>query len=98
MTVALRDPDSGATYYACMAADESIALGIDLTKQLGEIDELVRQGQEAVLAAMPAKLRDWMTSRGHDPAASWIEQRFTDIILNRGHVSVTEEMLAQLKV
>ncbi|MGW2865928.1 hypothetical protein [Streptomyces sp. NPDC001205] len=98
VTVALRDPHSGASYYACMADDESVRLGVELTKQLVELDELVRKGNDAVLAAMPAKLRDWMTSRGHDPAVSWIEQRFTDIILNRGHVSVTEEMLARLKV
>lgn len=98
ITVALRDPDSDAIYYACMADGESVPLGVDLTNQLGEIDELVRQGDDAVLTAMPAKLRDWMISRGHEPVTSWIEQRFTDIILNRGRVTVTEEMLTQLKV
>ncbi|WP_159393402.1 hypothetical protein [Streptomyces rimosus] len=81
-SIALHDPGSGHTFYAQAADGQSAALGTRLSDQLNEIDCLIAQGTEAVLAAMPSKHRDWMIARGHDPVSTWLDQRFTDILLN----------------
>ena len=79
-------PDGGPAFYARQATGDDIALGRYLTRELAKIRQLVVNGDiEAILAEIPPAYRNWMDSNGHDPADTWIRQRLTDLILNRGH-------------
>ncbi|MEV0222181.1 hypothetical protein [Streptomyces sp. NPDC050704] len=43
---------------------------------------------------MPPLYRDWLISRGQELEDAWLNQRLTDIVLNRGKSLPVEELLA----
>jgi hypothetical protein len=78
-------PDGGVAFYARQATGDDIVLGRNLTSELTRISQLVANGDvETILGDIPPAYRDWMNSNGYDPADTWIQQRMTDLILNRG--------------
>jgi len=77
--------DGGPAFYARQATGDDIALGRKLTRELTSIRQLAVNGDaEAILGEIPPAYRNWMNSNGYAPADTWIEQRLTDLILNRG--------------
>ncbi|MGP3917663.1 hypothetical protein [Nonomuraea sp. 10N515B] len=84
----MRDLTTGRGFYARIATAGDIELGRRLTAELHELAELVESGPEAVRAAVPAPLRRWLEENGYDPVTAWVDQRMTDIILNRGQTNL----------
>lgn len=93
----MHDPRTGRSFYARHARADDTELGGQLAEQLRDLgDKLDRNDQLAILAEMPAKYRNWLRAHGYDPVEAWVEQRLTDLVLNRGRVTVTDELLDQL--
>jgi len=78
-------PDGGPGFYARQATDDDIVLGRKLTRELTRIRQLLIDGDaKAILGEIPPAYRNWMDSNGYDPADTWIQERLTDLVLNRG--------------
>jgi TPR repeat protein len=78
-------PAGGPAFHVRHATGDDIALGRKLTRELTRIRQLLVNGDaEAILDEIPSAYRNWMDSNGYDPADTWIQQRLTDLILNRG--------------
>jgi hypothetical protein len=69
---------------------DDIVLGHRLGAELQTLIE--RVNDLAVLAEIPAGYRKWMRANGYDPLDAWLDQRLTDVVLNRGHVAVPPEL------
>jgi TPR repeat protein len=94
--VAFRDHTTGATFYTRQASGQDIALGRRLGQELRHITrQLVRKDPDVILADIPVAYRHWLQDNGYDPAAAWIDQRFSDIVLNRGD-SIFPDILAHI--
>lgn len=77
--------DGGPAFYARHATGDDIVLGRKLTRELTRIRQLLVDGDaKAILGEIPPAYRNWMDSNGYDPADTWIQERLTDLILNRG--------------
>jgi hypothetical protein len=44
----------------------------------------VANDTQALLAEIPAACREWVISHGDGPVETWVNQRLTDLLLNRG--------------
>ncbi|WP_346533855.1 tetratricopeptide repeat protein [Micromonospora sp. DPT] len=82
VTISLRDPRSGVSFYARRAQGDDDGRGRELTTQLRD---LAGQTREELIATMPEQLRDYFVDNGYDPAEQWLDTRLTDIILNSGN-------------
>lgn len=95
--VRMQDPGSGFSFYARRASDEDVDLGGRLAGQLRElVAKIVKEDRQALLAEIPIRQRDWLRANGYDPLDAWLDQRLTDIVLNRGRVVLTPELLDRL--
>ena len=90
--ISLRDPKMQAVYFAQAAIGDDIALGRQLGRELRTLIERVGEGKLAVLAEIPAGYGKWMRANGFDPLDAWLDQRLTDIVLNRGHIAVAPKL------
>jgi TPR repeat protein len=78
-------PDGKSAFYARKATGDDIALGRKLTRELTRIRQLTASGDtDAISGEIPPAYRNWMNSNGYDPVDTWLQQRLTDLILNRG--------------
>lgn len=72
-------------------------LGLELTRQARELHEkLMEDGDAGVLKEIPAKYQRVMRAKGFDPVETWLEMRGTDIFLNLGRATMTDEMIETL--
>ncbi|MFE0472574.1 hypothetical protein ACFW2V_13265 [Streptomyces sp. NPDC058947] len=73
-------------------------LGVELTRQANALKDKINADQDnsTLLAEIPAKYQRVMRARGYDPVESWLESRLTDIFLNHGRVTLTNEMIEML--
>ena len=78
-------PDAGPAFYARRATGGDIALGRKLSREVTRFRQLLVDGDaKAILDEMPSEYRSWMDSNGYDPAETWIQERLSDLSLNRG--------------
>lgn len=90
-------PNGPGHLFVRQVRPERRELGIDLTSQALDLRKKVREdGISGVLVDIPAKYQRLMRAKGFDPAESWIEMRMTDIFLNLGRVTLTDEMIDAL--
>lgn len=84
--------------YAKRAKGDREELGIELTRQAVALKGKINadQGNSTLLAEIPEKYQRVMRAKGYDPVESWLESRLTDIFLNHGRVTLTNEMIEML--
>ncbi|MEV5210890.1 hypothetical protein AB0K35_25780 [Micromonospora sp. NPDC053740] len=95
-TIALTHPGSGASIYVRKATGSDVALGEQLAADLQGLMEKATNNKLALVGEIPPRYRKWLYANGYDPLEAWLDQRLTDIVLNRGEVTVTPEMLNQV--
>lgn len=92
--VAIRSPLG--SFYTKRADDDRRALGIELTRQAGELVGKMDDDVAGILRDVPPKYRRYMQDKGYDPAETWTEMRLVDIFLNHGRVTLTPAMIEAL--
>ncbi|MFG3710849.1 hypothetical protein [Micromonospora sp. NPDC047730] len=95
-TIALTNPADGVSFYARKATGDDIALGERLAEELRQLMDKVTNDKLAVIKEIPLKYRKWLYANGYDPLEAWLDQRLTDIVLNRGVGSVPPEILEMM--
>ena len=79
------------------ASVERQELGKELTRQSSELTGKLREDADSgILMDIPAKLQRVWRAKGVDPVAAWMDMRLTDIFLNHGRVTLTDEMIEML--
>lgn len=92
--VALRSPLGNI--YTKRADDDRRELGIELTRQAGELVGKMQDDIAGVLRDIPPKYRRYMRDKGYNPAETWVEMQLVDIFLNHGRPTLTPEMIEAL--
>lgn len=72
-------------------------LGQELTRQSLDLKRKLQEDDAAgILVDIPEKLQRSFRAKGQDPVETWLEMRLTDIFLNLGRVTLTDEMIEKL--
>lgn len=72
-------------------------LGIDLSRQVRELSRKLNEDDKSgILVDIPAKYQRLMRARGYDPVETWLETKLTDLLLNQGRTSMTDQLLQMI--
>lgn len=89
-SVTAQVPGTGHVIHARRAVGADTALGAQLFRRLRDLmASVVAQDRTELAEQIPARYRDWMIAKGHDPVDTWLDQQLSDIVLNRGHELLT---------
>ena len=95
--VRVEDPSSGFSFFARRASAADVDHGERLAGQLRElVAKIVGRDEQALLAEIPDRQLDWLRANGYNPVDAWLDRRLTEIILNRGRVVLTPELVDRL--
>ncbi|MEH1017916.1 hypothetical protein V6U90_33275, partial [Micromonospora sp. CPCC 206060] len=89
---------AGALFYARHAVGGDVDLGRQITEQLDELTgQVLRTPRGHVPGEVPTHFRRWLYENDPDPMNGWLDQRLTDIVLNRGAdmIPMINELMVQ---
>ncbi|MBO3741530.1 hypothetical protein [Actinoplanes flavus] len=76
---------TGKRFYARFAVGSDEDLGRRITAQLRKVTiQVLRTPNGQVPAELPERYKQWLHATDPDPMNGWLDQRLTDIVLNRG--------------